>query len=316
MPHVPGLRSPYARVGRLVYFGRMLDKIRLHAAGRLPADYVVNLGAPRPVVFDARCCRFLGIAYEDLVARTLAGGSDTEILAWAEARGTPRDDEECMIWNRFMTKLGWRDDRTELLRQRCAEFGLTHLPIDCFFDVLDYDEGRDPVRSKAWLLRDPLVIVLMGVAGSGKSTVGAALGEALGWSFRDADEFHSPANIAKMAAGQPLDDQDRAPWLEAIRDHIRTTLRRGESGVVTCSSLKQRYRTTLMTDLPGTRLVYLKGERDVLWKRISERSGHFMKPEMLDSQLAALEEPTDALTLEITRSPVELVQQIRSAFDL
>src|SRR3954471_20419784 len=118
MPHVPGLRSCYALVGRLVYFGRMLDKIRLHAAGKLPTGYVENLGEPRPPLFDARCCRFLGVRYADLVEVVHRGASDEEVLAWAHANGTPRTDDECTVWNRFMMKIGWRDDRSPVLQQR------------------------------------------------------------------------------------------------------------------------------------------------------------------------------------------------------
>jgi Domain of unknown function (DUF5069) len=151
MPAIPGLRSPYAKVGRLVHFGRMLDKIRLHAAGRLPAAYQANLGDSRPNLFDARCCRFLGVRYADLAARTLAGGTDGELLAWAEARGTARSDDECDAWNRFLMKLGWRDDRSDVLQTRILEYGLAGRPIETFFDLIDYDEGRDPVATRPWL---------------------------------------------------------------------------------------------------------------------------------------------------------------------
>lgn len=151
MPHVPGLRSPYAKVGRLVYFGRLLDKIRLHAAGRLPADYTANLGdEAQPNVFDARCCRFLGVRYADLRERTLAGGTDEEILAWAETRGRAHTDEECEIWNFFMAKRGWRDAGSALVQQRIQQFGLTGKPAQTMFDVLDYDEGRDPAAERPW----------------------------------------------------------------------------------------------------------------------------------------------------------------------
>jgi gluconokinase len=147
MPSVPGLRSCYAKVGRLVYFGRMLDKIRLHAAGRLPADYHANLG----VGFDGRTCAFLGLSYPDLVARVKAGGTDEEILAWAHARAGPRTDDECYRWNRFMMKIGWRDERTAALKQRIIDYGLVGNPIETFFDLNDYDEGYDPVGTQAWL---------------------------------------------------------------------------------------------------------------------------------------------------------------------
>jgi gluconokinase len=151
MPSVPGLRSPYVKVGRLVYFGRMLDKLRLHAAGKLPADYQANLGDTRPNLFDARSCRFLGVNYADLAARTLQGGTDEELLAWAHAHGTPRIDDECNAWNRFIMKIGWRDDRSAVLQERIREYGLASKPIETFFDLIDYDEGRDPVAAKAWL---------------------------------------------------------------------------------------------------------------------------------------------------------------------
>ncbi len=151
MPPVPGLRSPYAKVGRLVYFGRMLDKIRLHAAGRLPVDYQANLGDGRPNLFDARCCRFLGVNYADVAARTLAGGSDAEILASAEGGGSPRTDDECNAWNHFLMKIGWRDDRSAILRERIRDYRLEGKPIETFFDLLDYDEGRDPAATKPWL---------------------------------------------------------------------------------------------------------------------------------------------------------------------
>ena len=142
MPNVPGLRSPYDKVGHLVYFGRMLDKIRLHAAGRLPAEYVANLGEPNTRFFDGRCCRFLGVPYADLVARTLQGGSDAEILAWAHARGTPRSEEDCAVWNAFMAKLGWRDEASERVKQRAAEYGLVECGAETMFDLIEADEGR------------------------------------------------------------------------------------------------------------------------------------------------------------------------------
>ena len=150
MPHVPGLRSCYAKVGRLVYFGRMLDKIRLHAAGRLPAEYVANLGDGQFYVLDGRCCRFLGVSYAAIRQRTLEGGTDEEILAWVHARGIARTDEECHLWNRFLLKLGWRDERSSVLPQRIQDSGLTGKPIETVIDHIEYDEGRDPVADRAW----------------------------------------------------------------------------------------------------------------------------------------------------------------------
>ncbi len=160
------------------------------------------------------------------------------------------------------------------------------------------------------------VVLLMGVAGSGKTTVGRQLAHDLGWSFADADEFHPPANVAKMSAGQPLTDADRAPWLAAIRRHVDACLARGESAVVTCSALKAAYRHVLIADPTRVRLVHLHGTRDQLWARISARENHFMKPAMLDSQLAALEPPADALTVDIGPAPTVIAAQIRQSLSL
>lgn len=156
----------------------------------------------------------------------------------------------------------------------------------------------------------------MGVAGSGKTTVGELLAHELGWRFNDADAFHPPANVAKMSAGTPLTDEDRAPWLAAIRRHLEDCLARNEGAVVTCSALKERYRQVLIGGTNGIALVYLQGTREQLWARISARQNHFMKPAMLESQLAALEEPANALTLNIAPSPPELATAIRRAFSL
>ncbi|HKB55947.1 MAG TPA: DUF5069 domain-containing protein [Lacunisphaera sp.] len=147
MPRVPGLRSNYDKTGRLYYFGRLLDKIRLHAAGKLPADYHGNLG----IGFDGRCCAFLRVPYAEVKARVLAGGTDEEILTWCFERGGARTDDECAWWNNFMTKRGWRDEASALLQKRIVELGLTGKPIETFFDLNEFDEGRDPVATRAWL---------------------------------------------------------------------------------------------------------------------------------------------------------------------
>ena len=147
MSTVPGLRSPYVKVGRLVYFGRMLDKIRLLGAGKLPADYHANLGKG----FDNRCVSFLRVNYDELKARTLVGDlGDEQLLAWAEQRGGARTDEECEVWNGFMMKRGWRDVAAEILAKRIAESAFEAKPIMTMFDYLDFDEGRDPVAARAW----------------------------------------------------------------------------------------------------------------------------------------------------------------------
>ena len=150
MPQIPGLRSCYAKVGRFIYFGRMLDKIRLHAAGKLPPEYVEKLGDEQFLTLDGRLCRFLTVPYSLIKARTLEGGTDEEILDWTQAHGTPRTDEECHMWNRFIAKLGWRDERSHLLPQRIQDSGLTGKPIETIIDHIEYDEGRDPVARLAW----------------------------------------------------------------------------------------------------------------------------------------------------------------------
>jgi uncharacterized protein DUF5069 len=151
MPNsVPGLRSCYDKVGRLIYFGRMLDKIRLHAAGQLPQDYQENLGERHLTTLDGRYCRFLGVPYSNIKERTVAGDSDEAVLKWAHSHGAPRTDEECHIWNRFIAKLGWRDERSHLLPPRIQESGLTGKPIETLIDHIEFDERRDPVAHRAW----------------------------------------------------------------------------------------------------------------------------------------------------------------------
>ncbi len=131
----------------------------------------------------------------------------------------------------------------------------------------------------------------MGVSGSGKTTIGEALARRLGWLFADADTFHPPENIAKMSAGHPLDDNDRAPWLAAIGARIDQWRGRGESGVVTCSALKRRYRDVIVGNRPDVRLVHLDGGRELIAGRLGGRQGHFMPSALLDSQFEALEPP-------------------------
>lgn len=306
MPFVPGLRSCYSVVGRLVYFGRMADKIRLHAAGKLPADYHANLG----IGFDGRTCNFLGIGYESLKSRVLSGGCDEHILDWAHAEGGARTDDECHRWNRFMMKIGWRDDRTAVLHDRIAACGLAGKPIETFFDLNEFDEGRDPVANRSWELKEPRVILIMGVAGSGKTTVGRLLAQTLGWRFTDADDFHPPANVAKMTSGVALTDEDRAPWLAALRAHLDARLLAGENAVVACSALKQAYRDVLIADPGRVKLVHLHGSRALLHERLSGRTGHFMKPALLDSQLAELEPAAAALVADIAAPPADIVATI------
>jgi gluconokinase len=137
---VPGLRSPHDKVDKLVYFGRMLDKIRLHAKGQLPADYTGNLGSG----FDGRCCAFLGVKYEDVVARVKLGGDDQDVLEWCFENGRKPSTEEIEAWNDYLRKRGWRDDASKRLVERKKESGFSHRDeIQAFFDYIDADEGRD-----------------------------------------------------------------------------------------------------------------------------------------------------------------------------
>lgn len=136
---VPGLRGCYDQVGGIVYFARMLDKLRLHGAGKLPADYHENLGKG----FDDRCCVLLHAKYQDIVAQVKAGGNDDDILQWCFAHGRRPTEEEIEIWNGFMTKRGWRDGASERLAQRKKEGGFENrADIQTFFDYIDADEGR------------------------------------------------------------------------------------------------------------------------------------------------------------------------------
>ena len=155
------------------------------------------------------------------------------------------------------------------------------------------------------------VVVLMGVTGSGKSTIGRLLSQVLGWKYYDADDFHPPANVAKMRSGIPLNDDDRKPWLETLRDLIRQCLERGENAVLACSALKESYREFLVLN-ERVRLIYLKGNRELLKERLASRRGHYMNPALLDSQLDTLEEPKFGYTLDISLSPDEIVKDIRS----
>jgi len=152
--------------------------------------------------------------------------------------------------------------------------------------------------------------IVMGVSGCGKSSVGKALADHLGWNFYDADDFHPPENVAKMANGIPLDDSDRAPWLASLHDLISSNLEGDRSGVLACSALKERYRQRLMKDNEGVQIIYLKGSYDLTWSRMEKRTDHYMKPHMLQSQFEALEEPTNALTIDISMPIGDIVRAI------
>ena len=156
-----------------------------------------------------------------------------------------------------------------------------------------------------------MVVIIFGVSGAGKTTVGKLLARELGWSFYEADDFHLPANVEKMRAGIPLTDEDRWPWLESLRDLIKR-LDSKEDAVLACSALRHAYRRFLrMND--QVKFVYLRGDYPLFANQLCERKGHFMNPELLKSQFADLEEPRAAegiLTVELGRTPRELVQEI------
>lgn len=158
-------------------------------------------------------------------------------------------------------------------------------------------------------------LIVMGVSGCGKSTVGMALADKLGWRFIEGDEFHPPGNIAKMRAGTPLNDKDRWPWLDLLNQEMVNAAQRGESVVLSCSALRQVYRDRLTMALPRARFIYLKGDREVLLRNMNKRSGHFMKAGMLDSQLKTLEEPKNALVLPCD-GPVDELARTAAAWIL
>lgn len=152
----------------------------------------------------------------------------------------------------------------------------------------------------------------MGVSGVGKTTVGRLLAERLSCPFLDADDFHPPANVAKMRGGIPLTDADREPWLQALRAEIEGRLERGESAVLACSALKQDYRDRLQVS-DAVRIVYLRGTAALIRDRLQARRGHYFDPALLASQFAALEEPEGLLTVDVTADPEELARRIEAA---
>jgi gluconokinase len=155
-----------------------------------------------------------------------------------------------------------------------------------------------------------LAIVLMGVSGCGKTSVGQSLSAELGWSFYEGDEFHSPEDVEKMSIGIPLNDEDRAPWLEALHDLITEQLQAGENLILTCSALKAKYRQQLQEDIEGVLFVYLDGDFELIWSRMHTRDDHYMRPEMLKSQFNILEIPLNAMQINIDQPITAIVQEI------
>jgi gluconokinase len=161
-----------------------------------------------------------------------------------------------------------------------------------------------------------MVLVIFGVTGTGKTRVGSALAEALGWKFIDADDYHDEANLAKLNQGIPLNDEDRWPWLARLRAVIEQHVTQGQSAVVACSALKRVYREYLSVGSEVV-LVYLKAESKVLEERLRRRRGHFMNPTLLKTQLETLEEPLDdTLAVDTARAPAEIVDVIRKALHI
>ncbi len=159
----------------------------------------------------------------------------------------------------------------------------------------------------------PSVLVVMGVSGSGKTTIAALLAGRLGWEYEDGDDFHPPENVAKMHGGTPLTDADRWPWLQAIAGWIDATRTAGRHGVVACSALRRAYRDILLGDRPDVRLVYLQGDKQLIAARQAARLNHYMPATLVDSQFAALEEPMPdehPIVVSVAPRPMEIVQAV------
>ena len=165
-------------------------------------------------------------------------------------------------------------------------------------------------------LDQPKAIVLMGVSGCGKTTVGKVLSETLSWPLFDGDDFHPVENVAKMSAGIPLDDDDRFPWLVKLNHLIAKNLAENRSIILACSALKARYRELIAQGNPGVVFVYLKGDFDLIFERMQARDAHYMKAEMLKSQFTDLEEPQNAITINISESPEKISQLIVGNLDM
>lgn len=161
-----------------------------------------------------------------------------------------------------------------------------------------------------------MILILMGVAGSGKTTIGQLLAQELCWPFYDGDDFHPSANIDKMSRGVALTDDDRVAWLVSLRQLIERLLSERQSAIIACSALKQSYRQDLKEKDDKVQFVYLKGDRDLMLQRLEQRSGHFMKVNLLASQFETLEEPKGVLTVDAACTPQAIISSIRGSFNL
>jgi len=155
-----------------------------------------------------------------------------------------------------------------------------------------------------------MIVIVMGTTGSGKTTIGGLLAKRMGWEFVDADDFHPPSNVEKMKRGIPLTDADREPWLEALRDKIVEWTAEKRNVVLACSALKASYRDELRAS-SDVKFVYLKGSYQLFSERVLARRGHFAKQDLLASQFATLEEPTDAVIVDAAPSPEQIVSEVR-----
>jgi gluconokinase len=163
-----------------------------------------------------------------------------------------------------------------------------------------------------------VIVIVFGVSGAGKTTIAKLLAEQLGWEFYEADDFHPRANIEKMRSGRPLTDEDRWPWLERLREQIARSLAAKENAVLACSALKRAYRERLRVN-DDVRFVFLRGDYALIENQLRRRRGHFMNPELLQSQFDDLEEPQadeNVLTIKLGRTPEELVEEIKTKLDL
>ena len=159
-----------------------------------------------------------------------------------------------------------------------------------------------------------MILIVMGVSGSGKTTIGSMLANELGWSFYDADDFHSPENREKMSNGIPLTDADREPWIKSLRNLIEENIAGGTPCILACSALKEVHRQVLKTS-DEVQFIFLKGDYDLIASRMKNRLGHYMPLGLLKSQLEALEEPVDAFIADITQTPVEIIKIIRKGLN-
>ncbi|MCF2150611.1 gluconokinase [Desmonostoc muscorum LEGE 12446] len=161
-----------------------------------------------------------------------------------------------------------------------------------------------------------MIIIMMGVSGAGKTTIGKLLADSLNWEFSDADAFHSLENVEKMRCGIPLTEADRTPWLQDLQAAIKNWLQENKNMVLACSALKESYRQFLVVDSERIKLVYLKGSYELIQQRLQERHNHYMSEKLLNSQFNTLEEPSDTLYIDVIETPQVIVQDIRTALGI